>query len=114
MSARPLPAGPVVAIVGATGAVGVELIRCLEQRRFPLAELRRLAGLDARLAEVRGVLNRLGFFVAGQGDTVKVAVPSWRPSRSGAMPSPDLSQGLMAAAGGRAGRFLDVDFRPGV
>jgi hypothetical protein len=30
------------------------------------------------------------------------------------MLSPDLSQGLMAAAGGRAGRFLDVDFRPGV
>ncbi|MEO8314738.1 MAG: aspartate-semialdehyde dehydrogenase [Pseudomonadota bacterium] len=33
----------VVAIVGATGAVGVELIRCLEQRRFPLRELRLLA-----------------------------------------------------------------------
>jgi len=31
---------PIVAIVGATGAVGVELIRCLEQRRFPLQELR--------------------------------------------------------------------------
>src|SRR5690606_13540993 len=31
---------PVVAVVGATGAVGVELIRCLEQRRFPLAELK--------------------------------------------------------------------------
>jgi aspartate-semialdehyde dehydrogenase len=31
---------PVVAVVGATGAVGVELIRCLEQRKFPLAELR--------------------------------------------------------------------------
>jgi aspartate-semialdehyde dehydrogenase len=31
---------PVVAIVGATGAVGVELIRCLERRKFPLAELR--------------------------------------------------------------------------
>jgi len=30
----------VVAIVGATGAVGVELIRCLEERRFPLKELR--------------------------------------------------------------------------
>jgi aspartate-semialdehyde dehydrogenase len=30
---------PVVAIVGATGAVGVELIRCLEQRDFPLAQL---------------------------------------------------------------------------
>jgi aspartate-semialdehyde dehydrogenase len=34
---------PVVAIVGATGAVGVELLRCLEQRRFPLAELRLFA-----------------------------------------------------------------------
>jgi aspartate-semialdehyde dehydrogenase len=34
---------PVVAIVGATGAVGVELIRCLEERRFPLAELRLFA-----------------------------------------------------------------------
>jgi aspartate-semialdehyde dehydrogenase len=34
---------PVVAIVGATGAVGVELIRCLEQRKFPLAELRLFA-----------------------------------------------------------------------
>jgi aspartate-semialdehyde dehydrogenase len=33
-------ASPVVAIVGATGAVGIELIRCLEKRRFPLAELR--------------------------------------------------------------------------
>jgi len=33
----------VVAIVGATGAVGVELIRCLEQRRFPLSELRLFA-----------------------------------------------------------------------
>src|SRR5690606_40659830 len=30
----------VVAVVGATGAVGVELIRCLEQRDFPLAKLK--------------------------------------------------------------------------
>lgn len=34
---------PVVAIVGATGAVGVELIHCLEQRGFPLRELRLFA-----------------------------------------------------------------------
>jgi aspartate-semialdehyde dehydrogenase len=34
---------PVVAIVGATGAVGVELLRCLESRRFPLSELRLFA-----------------------------------------------------------------------
>jgi aspartate-semialdehyde dehydrogenase len=33
----------VVAIVGATGAVGVELLRCLEQRQFPLSELRLFA-----------------------------------------------------------------------
>jgi aspartate-semialdehyde dehydrogenase len=34
---------PVVAIVGATGAVGLEMIGCLERRRFPLRELRLLA-----------------------------------------------------------------------
>jgi aspartate-semialdehyde dehydrogenase len=34
---------PRVAVVGATGAVGVELRACLEQRGFPLASLRLLA-----------------------------------------------------------------------
>src|SRR5690606_40075723 len=34
---------PVVAVVGATGAVGVEIVRCLEQRKFPLSKLRLLA-----------------------------------------------------------------------
>ena len=37
------PSEPVVAIVGATGAVGVELVRCLEQRQFPLSRLRLFA-----------------------------------------------------------------------
>jgi aspartate-semialdehyde dehydrogenase len=32
-----------VAIVGASGAVGVELVRCLEQRAFPVAELKLFA-----------------------------------------------------------------------
>jgi aspartate-semialdehyde dehydrogenase len=36
-------AAPVVAIVGATGAVGVELIECLERRQFPMSELRLFA-----------------------------------------------------------------------
>ena len=45
---------------------------------FPLDELRRLAGLDLGLADVRRVLTHLGFFVAGQGKNVKVAPPSWR------------------------------------
>jgi aspartate-semialdehyde dehydrogenase len=34
---------PRVAVVGATGAVGIELIRCLEQRNFPVKSLRLLA-----------------------------------------------------------------------
>lgn len=34
---------PVIAIVGATGAVGAELVTCLEQRQFPLSDLRLLA-----------------------------------------------------------------------
>ena len=45
---------------------------------FPLSELKRLAGLTVPLLETRRVLERLGFFVAGQGERVKVAVPSWR------------------------------------
>jgi aspartate-semialdehyde dehydrogenase len=47
---------PVVAIVGATGAVGVELMRCLEQRRFPLAELRLFASARSagKTLEFRG------------------------------------------------------------
>ncbi|MGQ0676192.1 MAG: aspartate-semialdehyde dehydrogenase [Rhodospirillales bacterium] len=36
-------AEPVVAVVGATGAVGVELLRCLDVRKFPLRGLRLLA-----------------------------------------------------------------------
>ena len=34
---------PHVAIVGATGAVGVEMLQCLEQRKFPLGKLKLLA-----------------------------------------------------------------------
>jgi aspartate-semialdehyde dehydrogenase len=34
---------PVVAVVGATGAVGVEFLDCLVKRKFPLKELRLLA-----------------------------------------------------------------------
>jgi phenylalanyl-tRNA synthetase beta chain len=50
---------------------------------FPLSELPRLAGLRASASEINGVLERLGFRVAGQGETVKVAVPSWRPDVHG-------------------------------
>jgi phenylalanyl-tRNA synthetase beta chain len=50
---------------------------------FPLDELPRLAGIEVGLPEVKRVLGHLGFFVAGQGKTVKVAVPSWRPDVEG-------------------------------
>jgi aspartate-semialdehyde dehydrogenase len=55
MSANKL-SNPVVAIVGATGAVGVELIKCLEQRKFPLKELRLLASARSagKTLEFRG------------------------------------------------------------
>ena len=47
---------PVVAIVGATGAVGVEMMGCLERRRFPLGELRLLASARSagKTLEFRG------------------------------------------------------------
>lgn len=38
-----LPARPVIAVVGATGAVGVEILHCLEKRKFPCSEVRALA-----------------------------------------------------------------------
>ena len=41
---------------------------------FPLTEVKRLTGLDVPLPEARGVLERLGFFVAGQGNVVPLAL----------------------------------------
>ena len=81
-------ANPVVAIVGATGAVGVELLQCLEQRKFPLKELRLFAsarsagktmkfrGKDLRVQELgegsfAGV--DIGLFSAGSGTSKKFA-----------------------------------------
>jgi phenylalanyl-tRNA synthetase beta chain len=45
---------------------------------FPVAETARLTGLAVPLADVRRVLESLGFKVAGQGESIKVTVPSWR------------------------------------
>src|SRR6478672_6555854 len=39
---------PVVAVVGATGAVGVEFLDCLEKRNFPMKELRLLASARSK------------------------------------------------------------------
>jgi len=45
---------------------------------FPLDEVPRLTGLTVDQPEVERVLGRLGFFVAGTGENLKVTVPSWR------------------------------------
>ena len=56
--ASPTAAAPsfVVAVVGATGAVGAEMARCLEQRNFPVSELRLLASARSvgKLQKFRG------------------------------------------------------------
>ncbi|MGE3870463.1 MAG: phenylalanine--tRNA ligase subunit beta, partial [Pseudorhodoplanes sp.] len=50
---------------------------------FPLGEVKRLTGLEVSFGEMKRILGRLGFFVAGNGPVVKVAVPSWRPDIEG-------------------------------
>jgi phenylalanyl-tRNA synthetase beta chain len=45
---------------------------------FPVSEVKRLSGLDVPLIEMKRVLKHLGFFAAGSGETVKIAIPSWR------------------------------------
>jgi phenylalanyl-tRNA synthetase beta chain len=50
---------------------------------FPPTEVKRLAGIDVPLAEMKRILSHLGFMMAGSGAVVKVAVPSWRPDVHG-------------------------------
>ncbi|AVX05845.1 phenylalanine--tRNA ligase [Maritalea myrionectae] len=63
---------------------------------FPLAEITRLTGLKVPFVEVKAVLSRLGFWVAGSGDVVKVAVPSYRPDIEG---KADLVEEVMRIVG---------------
>ncbi len=50
---------------------------------FPLDEVKRLAGIEVPLVEMRRILGHLGFTVAGNGPVIKVAVPSWRADVEG-------------------------------
>jgi phenylalanyl-tRNA synthetase beta chain len=50
---------------------------------FPFTEVKRLAGVEPTRAEFKRVLGHLGFFIAGSGNVVKIAVPSWRPDVHG-------------------------------
>ncbi len=46
---------------------------------FDIAQVKRLTGADIPEAEIRVILKRLGFWVAGQGGEMKVSPPGWRP-----------------------------------
>ena len=63
---------------------------------FPLDTVKRLAGVEVALPELRSVLTRLGFFVAGAGPSVKIAPPSWRPDVHG---KPDIVEEVIRIIG---------------
>ena len=63
---------------------------------FPWTEVRRLAGIELSRAEMKVSLEALGFHVAGSGDRVKVATPSWRPDVEG---KADLVEEIVRIAG---------------
>ncbi len=46
---------------------------------FPLAEVKRLTGLDVEPSRIVDILARLGFTAEGHGEVRRVFVPSWRP-----------------------------------
>ena len=46
---------------------------------FPVAEVKRLTGLDLPTTRIGELLTRLGFTVSGSGATLQVEVPSFRP-----------------------------------
>ena len=50
---------------------------------FPVAEVKRLTGIEVAKDESLSILSRLGFVPLGNGDVVDVEVPSWRPDIDG-------------------------------
>jgi phenylalanyl-tRNA synthetase beta chain len=50
---------------------------------FPVSEVKRLAGIDVPMVEMRRILTHLGFMMAGSGPVVKIAIPSWRTDIQG-------------------------------
>ncbi|HAR98165.1 MAG TPA: aspartate-semialdehyde dehydrogenase [Syntrophus sp. (in: bacteria)] len=83
------------AVVGATGAVGNEMIKVLEERRFPVAELRLLASERS-----------LGKSLSYQGRDIPVAVLT-EDSFAG------IDIGLFSAGGGISERFAPAAVRAG-
>lgn len=46
---------------------------------FPISEIKRLTGIEVDKDRSIDILQSLGFGVSGAGETLQVAVPSWRP-----------------------------------
>lgn len=90
-----VPAQPVVAIVGATGAVGVELLGCLEGRNFPVKSLR-------LLASARSAGRQMGF--RGQQITVEELTEN-------SFEGVDIA--LFSAGSGLSKRFAPIAVRAG-
>lgn len=76
----------VMEMCGGTPSENVVVGRAFGEDRvieFPLTEVKRLAGIEVPFPEVKLILGRLGFMVAGSGPVVKIAVPSWRTDVGG-------------------------------
>jgi aspartate-semialdehyde dehydrogenase len=65
----------VVAVAGATGAVGAEMLKCLDQRRFPVKEIRALASARSKGKELtfHGAPVVVGELTEEQFDGVDIA-----------------------------------------
>ena len=71
---KPMPARPVVAVAGATGAVGVEMLKCLEELDFPASGVRALASARSAGTKLpfKGGEGRFGAgFAHRRGDVVE-------------------------------------------
>ncbi|MBZ6076597.1 phenylalanine--tRNA ligase subunit beta [Microvirga puerhi] len=63
---------------------------------FPWSEVPRLSGLDVQPMESKQILEKLGFRIEGEGKSISVIPPSWRPDIEG---KADLVEEVIRIAG---------------
>ena len=98
-----------VAIAGATGAVGLELLRVMEARDFPVAELRLLASARSagKTLSFRGAEHTVEELTAGSFDGVDVALFSAGGSQSKAFAQAAVDAGAVVIDNSSAFRMTD-------